>query len=228
MGTEELHVVECYKYLGLSIDRGLTFEQAYKDVNQKVNSRLFKFSKLRENMTHKVAILLYKTMIMSLFDYACFAYEGCNKDNLLKLQRLQNRGLGICFRKNRGVKTNVDDMHTSSGVPKLERRRQELLLSLMYKNSHEAKWVDERPRARVTRSINKIRFTTQRHNSALYTKSPLYRGCVLWDRLGDWYQNSESRFKFKKRIRSCVDLTVRNDNPSIDDMLDESLVVEDI
>ena len=167
-------------------------------------------------------------MIMSLFDYASFAYAGTTKDNLLKLQRLQNRGLGICFRKNNRVKTRTDEMHTSSGVPKLERRRQEILLSMMYKNLHEANWVDANPRERVTRSLNKIRFTTLRHNSALYTKSPLYRGCVLWDRLGDWYQNSESKLKFKQRIRMCTDLTVKNNNPSMSIIMNESLEVIDI
>ena len=106
-------------------------------------------------MTHTTAVLLYKTMIMSLFDYACFAYEGTTKD-LIKLQRLQNRGLCVCFRKKNDFKTKIVIMHDKSGVPKLERRRQELLLSLMYNNSHDAKWVDACPRACVTRSINKI------------------------------------------------------------------------
>ena len=93
---------------------------------------------------------------------------------------------------------------------------------------HDEKWVDNRPRERITRSINKVRFSSLRHNSALYTRSQLYRGTILWDRLGDWYQNSESKVKFKHRIRKCADLTVQNNNPSASDILDDSLIVVDI
>ena len=228
MGGKRLGTVDHYKYLGLSIDSGLTMEQAYKDVSQKVNSRLFGFSKLRVNMTQSTAIRVYKSMILSLFDYACFAYEGATKDNLKKLQRLQNRGLSICFRNGKGGHITVENLHLLSGVPKLERRRQELLLSLMYKYSNEDRWVDMAPRGRVTRSQKKIKFSLLRHNSALYTRSPIYRGSTLWDNLGDWFQTSDSKMQFKKRIALCEDLSVKNKNPPLTLSRDESLLVEDI
>ena len=111
MGKNRLGIVDHYKYLGLRIDSGLTMEQAYKDVSQKVNGRLFVFSKLQINMTQNTAIKFYKSMILSLFDYACFVYEGTTKDNLKKLQCLQNHGLSICFRNSVDNHVSVDDMH---------------------------------------------------------------------------------------------------------------------
>ena len=168
-------------------------------------------------------------MIMSLFDYACFAYEGTTKDNLKKLQRLQNRGLATCFKLSQDNFITIEEMHKRAGVPMLERRRQELLLSLMFKNSTSEKLVDDRPRARTTRSHKKIRFSTLNHNSALYTKSPIYRGSTLWNNLGDWFQRSVSKQQFKQRIALCIDLSVKNKNPPCSEKgPDESLLVVDV
>ena len=226
MGGRKLDIVDSYKYLGLSIDSLLNMENVYKNVNQKVNNRLFCLGKLRDNMSCDVAISIYKIMVLSLFDYACFAYEGTSHTNLAKLQRLQDRGLGICF-KNHLKKFSNEDMHCISGVLYLKRRRQELLLSLMYKYSSSPTWVDRTPRLRTTRSVNKIRFNIRRHHSTLYAHSPLYRGCELWNQLGDWYQHSDTKFQFKQRLAMCPDLSKPSKNPTDEEMMDDSLVVID-
>ena len=97
----------------------------------------------------------------------------------------------------------------------------------MFKYSTQDRWVDMTPRGRVTRSQKKIRFSILRHNSALYTRSPIYRGNTLWNNLGDWFQTSNSKLQFKHRIALCEDLSVKNDNPSKSIMGDESLMIED-
>ena len=113
-----IETVDCYSYLGLKIDSALSFEPAMIDLNVKVNHRLFRLSKLRHLMTENVTVMVYKSTVLSLFDYACFVHEGANEGMLKKLDRLQKRGLGICYR---GKDYSEDEMYAKSQVPRLRR-----------------------------------------------------------------------------------------------------------
>ena len=93
-----------------------------------------------------------------------------------------------------------------------------MLLTLMYKYSTCEEFLDVRRGDRVTRSDAKIKFLVKKPKLSTYKKSPLYRGADLWNKLGEWYQKTESKLKFKNRIRRLLDLSVMNDNPSKDDV----------
>ena len=169
-------------------------------------------------MTENVSVTVYKTMVLSLFDYACFTHEGANTGLLKKLDRLQNRGLKICYR---GKHMSEEEMYEKSSVPILRRRRQELLLSYMFKLSHNEAWVDDRVGRLGLRSQHKIKFRVPRARNCGYQKAPLYRRAELWDKLGDWYQSSKDKITFKRRISTLKDLDVINQNPhlAIDDSM---------
>ena len=228
MDGRKLECVKEYTYLGLRLDCHLTMELAMKDLSQKVNNRLFRFTKLRHLLTNNASILVYKTMIMTVFDYCSFAYAGCTDTTLLKMQRLQNRGLRTCYRYNR-EHLSIIEMHNESGVPYLKRRREELLLTLMYKHSRKPDYVDLRRGERVTRSENKIKFLVKQPKLAGYKKSPLYRGAHLWNLLGDWYHHTECKQLFKTRIQRLDNIEIVNENPDDSDSFvdDESIMYSD-
>ena len=210
MGGRSVEVLDNYTYLGLKIDSPLSFEPALKDLNSKVNHRLFRLGKQRDYMTENVCIDVYKSTVLSLFDYASFAHEGANKGSLKKLDRLQLRGMRTCFK---GKDYSEDQMYSKSLIPRLARRRQDLMLTYMYKLSRKDAWVDaEVPRPGL-RSESKIKLKVPRVRSCGYVNSPLFRGSVLWDNLGDWYQLSKDKLTFKNRVSTLKDLTVKNPNP---------------
>ena len=216
-----LETVNCYKYLGLKIDSSLSLEPAMRELNSKVNHKLFRFGKVRGVQTEEAAVLVYKTTIMSLFDYSSFCQEGVNGGLLKKFDRMQKRGLKICYM---GRVLREAEMYKLSKLPTLKRRRQELLLTYMYKLSHIEDMLDLRPRRDGLRSSKKIKFKVPRARNAGYTKSPLYRGAEMWDKLGDWYQTSRDKLTFKKRIRTILDLEAVNGNPK--DLLEEDSVLQ--
>ena len=221
-------ILDCmteYTYLGLRLDYHLSMELAVKDVIQKVNNRLFRFAKLRYLLTLHAALLVYKTMVMTLFDYCSFVYSGCNDTSLPKLQRLQNRGLRICYRSNREY-MEESVLHTKSGLPLLSRRRDEVLLTWMYKFSTIDEFIDTHRGDRITRSNEKIKFKVKRAKLQGYKKSPWYRGNELWNNLGLWFQTSNSKFQFKMRVKKIVDLHVKNDEP-LENWIDEDSLVFD-
>ena len=206
-----MDVLESYTYLGLRLDSEITMELALKDLMCKVNHRLFRFSKLRRMLNTRSSLLVYRTMIMSLFDYASFTHDGALRTNIDKLDSLQKRGLQICYR---GQNLSEAEMYEQSEIVSLTRRRQELLLTYMYKMSARESTLDLREMANNTRSQSKIKFTVHRPRNSGYFKSPMYRGINLWDNLGDWYQKSRDKFVFKKRVKSVLDLSTPTKNPT--------------
>ena len=205
-----VEVLGAYTYLGLKIDSPLSFEPALKDLNVKINHKLFRMGSYRHLMTENVTVGVYRSTILSVFDYASFAHDGANGGSLKKLDRLQLRGLKICYR---GKDYTEDQLYGFSNVPRLPRRRQDLLLSFMYKLSSRDNWLDHEVNRPGLRSEPKIKFKLPRVRSAGYMKSPLYRGAELWDNLGDWFQRSKDKATFKLRVATISDLTTKTPNP---------------
>ena len=106
-----------------------------------------------------------------------------------------------------------DAMYRQSGIPRLARRRQELLLSYMKKLSLIPKWVDARDRRPGMRSEDEIRFKLPRTRNNRIHSSPLFRGAKLWSNLGSWYQRSKDKLTFKKRLSRITDLEKLSVNP---------------
>ena len=102
------------------------------DLSKKVNACLFNQAKIRDLITLATALIIYKTSIATLFDYASFFYSSASGDSLLKLQRLQNRGLRTCLNTSVLVHS-VEVLHYVGEVAKLARRWDELMLTLMRK-----------------------------------------------------------------------------------------------
>ena len=213
LNGDVIETVDCYSYLGLKIDSALSFEPALLELNNKVNHKLFRLSKLRNNMTENCSVKIYRAMVLSLFDYACFTHDSANEGLLKKLDRLQKRGLKICYR-NRDW--SEDDLYANSMLPRLPRRRQELILTYMYKLSKSTDWIDLRQGRSGLRSEDKIKFKMPRIRNSGYKRSPLYRGIALWDNLGSWFHNSKDKLTFKQRIRSIEDLNLPTPNPDLD------------
>ena len=86
---------------------------------------------------------------------------------------------------------------------------------------------EKTPSLRQTRADCKVHFEQKTPTSALYTKSPLSRGCALWNNLGDYYQKSLSKLQFKERLKTCKNLSIVNKNPANYTRDDELIGSED-
>ena len=62
--NERLAVVDSYKYLGLTLDSALTYEQHVKYMVKTISHKLFLLTKVRRFLTQVAAERVYKTMIL--------------------------------------------------------------------------------------------------------------------------------------------------------------------
>ena len=125
-----LQRVPTFKYLGLVLDQTLTYNHHLSSVIRTVLYKMTLLAKVKKYLNNKVALLIYKSMILPYLDYADVIFHKANLSFLDKLQRLQNRCLRICSGHDRLFNTNR--VHKLSSAPFLKDRRRAHLLNFMY------------------------------------------------------------------------------------------------
>lgn len=103
----ELGRVDFFKYLGFIIDNKMNMKEHVSYTCKKIAKKIFCFGRLAKYMTFRTKITVYKSIIQPHFDYCVSMLLGCNKEDIEKLQVLQNRALRIilkCKRRTRVAK----------------------------------------------------------------------------------------------------------------------------
>ena len=73
-----LQTVPTYKYLGRSLDSALTLNYHVKNVSNMISYKAILLGKIRKFLTEKVALKIYKSMILPYFDYGDVIYNNTN------------------------------------------------------------------------------------------------------------------------------------------------------
>ena len=188
--------VEAYKYLGVDIDKELSYEQAVHNTYVKANKKLFTLRKIRPYVSQRIAALIYKQFILPQLDYADFIFESTVKRELDLLDKIQDRALTLI---GRGQVDNIFVENTYAIEP-LKARRRKHHLALMYRLSKIDDYLDTARPEIVLRNRDKIKFITPKTKLTKVLKSPYYRGVSLWDMLPQQVQRATTKVRFKKLL----------------------------
>ena len=120
LGDQSLNFTDKYKYLGAALDCEMNLTNLMSDVKKSVSSRLFNFRKLRQYITEKSALAIYKQTILSVLHYAVFLIIACNKSDCHDLQIIQNDALRTSYNVKRHDKLSISKMHKKSNLLSLE------------------------------------------------------------------------------------------------------------
>ena len=193
MNEIPLDYVTTYKYLGITTDQTLNFNSNIKQIIKTVSYKLSLLSKLKVYISTEAAIQVYKSMIIPYFDYGDVLYH-CSSTNLLdKLQKLQNRGLKICF--GQGTDLSILEMHVRSNISLLQNRRVQHVYTFMYKQQTNYDIIDARDIR--TRAHDAILFITNRPFCEKYKSNVFYYGARLWNELPVYERKIDTYENFK-------------------------------
>ena len=81
---------ESFKYLGMVLDRTLSFNEHIEYIKKKVSKTVGMLSRVRHLLTTDAANRLYKTMILPVFDYSDVTRHNSGKSNCDILVGLQS------------------------------------------------------------------------------------------------------------------------------------------
>ena len=160
-GEEQIEEVSSYKYLGVMVDKHVNFEAHAEYISGKVSKRLGSLSRSRKFMTSDTSLMLYKSLVVSLFDYCDTVYQVMMAKDLAHLQVLQNKACRIILKQNRF--SHAADLHHELKLPYLSQRRELHTLVIMYKIinntappylSRMIKRIEDRPALITTRGAD--------------------------------------------------------------------------
>lgn len=109
------------KYLGVTIDKRLTFKPHLEDTTSKAlrcGRALFPLLNRKSKLNVRNKLLLYNMCIRPILTYACQVWGSCAKTHKKKLQIIQNKNLKIIF--NLPQRYPTSDLHRKSGQKMIE------------------------------------------------------------------------------------------------------------
>lgn len=89
--------MKLYDYAGERLDNTLTFKQ---QINRPVSScnKKLTLSRIKQFIQERVAVLIYKSLIVSKLTYGGVVFWSAQAKEIGKLQKTQNRALRSCYK----------------------------------------------------------------------------------------------------------------------------------
>lgn len=122
--------VDCFNYLGITIDPELRFDTALTMAYAKFSHGLYTLSAVRKDLTQYAALTIVKSMLLPYFDYMLFLFSSCTDKVKTKAQRILNRSLRIALRVDQA--TPVNELYNRAGVMKLDTRFPFNIMKIMH------------------------------------------------------------------------------------------------
>ena len=205
-GGEKIPFVKEIRYLGLKITNTLSWDKHITEICGSINYKIVQLRQLKRSGASKSLLLtFYKTFILQRIDYGISIWGCTTKENLNRVQRLQNRAiriiLGIYDRIIPGI-----DLVKQLSLENIEERRDYFLTKLTYESIHGLSplYLSGRIIMRVdihgysTRSASNMDVHLPEVNLEIYKHSLLYHGGKLWNNLPLSLKDAVSVDAFKK------------------------------
>ena len=201
LNNKVLDYVDSYKYLGVTLDRNLNFQQYVREVFNLVSHKIYMLTRIRQFINKDVSLLIYKTKILPYLDYGDILYDGADSKSLVRLQKLQNRALRVCL--NSAEPLSRRELHARTRMPLLEHRRNVHLRNFMFKRKDDISYQDINPLR--TGRHDAVLAKTIRANYTAFERSVFYRGSKEWNKLGviDRCIESYQQFKYHQKLWLC-------------------------
>lgn len=200
--AQTLEYVDKYKYLGYLIDSKLLFDKLLTKLITTIVHKLYLLSKMRPMLTQKAALAIYKSKIMTFFDYSAVFHYATRVPLLRKLQVLQNRAIRIILKL--PARTNVDRNHLELGIWHLDNRREYFLLCTMFQLIMRPDFPFLDNRDLRTRSHVGRMFRFPSNCTTTFRKSFLYVGMQCWNQLPPDVRNIITFNLFKNVVKQMI------------------------
>ena len=196
------------KYLGVTIDEHLTWNEHVETVSNNLKKCFSTFYGVRDYISKDQIKNIYYSLIYSKITYALPIYGLTSKENLLTLQRMQNKLLKVLMKKNYRYPTN--QLHNELEILKVEDLVDQEILTFVsnFKNSKLPKIFDSyfefrgiRQQIRTRNIENKLIVPNTNTNYGEQTVK--VRGAKLWNQLPNTLTDLINPKRFRKIWKNC-------------------------
>lgn len=93
-----IELVESMKYLGVIIDRNLSFQQHHEDILKKLNKKFYVFKRCESKLTYESKKIFVRSLILSHFNYCSTISFLLNDTQLDEFQKVLNRFMRVILK----------------------------------------------------------------------------------------------------------------------------------
>ena len=155
--------------------------------------KIYMLTKLRPIINNTQAMCLYKSKILPYFDYGDIFYNKTFTRNTLKLQKLQNRALKLCLKREPRYDTEL--LHTEAKLPRLQARRMSHIWNFAFQRTKDPQYLVQFERGLRYRAAPILHEPFSRCET--FRRSVLYQCAVGWNALPVDERNIEDYSSFK-------------------------------
>ena len=143
----------------------------FNNMFKKFSYKNYQFANICKYLDTSTRILIYKQTVLPLVEYVNFMMCLNNKQDIEKLQRLQNRSLRLCYNINDPTTISTTLLHENARIDKLCDRRKLALLCLMFDFRQRGMYA--KTGLRTTRATDGYKFELTIHHVRSYAKSTI-------------------------------------------------------
>ena len=132
MKGKRIRTVVKFNYLGALLDKHLSFIPHCRKVLSSVNLKLYNLRQLRKFIDTELALMLFRQMILPVFDYADIIIDGASMEVIRDIQTAQNNCLRCCVKIWDPRDISIVALNEPCNCRMLYVRRQKNLSILMY------------------------------------------------------------------------------------------------
>ena len=197
-------------YLGIHIDRSLTWNTHILKLCKDVANKLSLLNRIRKCINKATLNYLYITIIQPKIDYAISVWGYCSNSNKDLVVRLQHRAARIVCGNMDFINVRGADLVTELGWQTIDKRRDYFTAMLMYKVIHEIapkRLIDSIIMTSdthdvLTRSSTHGTLQVPEPNFEIFRKSLKYQGTILWNGLPSHIKKAPDILAFKRMYKA--------------------------
>lgn len=201
----EVDFVDNFTYLGISLDRQLKFTHHYNMVMSRLKQKIHLFCSIRSMIDINTAVIMYKSHLLSFWEYGSIFMECLPLQSQVKIQRLQNKCLRVRYKANRF--TSNFELHQKARILPLKFRRKIAVSRTMFRRITRCPELLAIPTRLGNRSESSRYFKVSFPNKERYKRCLAYAGPKCWNSLPKYLRNCNQLSKFKTSI--CLVIFVK-------------------
>ena len=205
----EITQVDCIKYLGVHVDKDLTWYTHVGKLHKNVMGKLAVLRRLSKFLPRQTLELIFKTTILPCIDYADTVWGTCSEKGLKMAQRLQNAAARIVTKNYDYINVRGEDIVRSLKWQTIKERRQFHMATLMFKCTRGLAPNYLCDQVTFVNDINHYptRFTTSNNihipfpKKSVFKRSFVYDGACIFNSLPAFLKDCDNVYDFKRMYK---------------------------
>ena len=190
--------------LGMDLDNKLKFDSHIHDICRKAAKQINALKRLSKLLNLESRMAIFRSFIMSNFNYCCLVWHACGAKNTHKLEKLQERALRFVYLD---TDSNYNELLDRADLATLHLGRMRTLATEVYKSIHKLNppYIQDLYKPKITthnlRAQNNLHIP--RVNSTTYgLHSSSYLGAKIWNELPQNIKSAVNLSSFRKLVKT--------------------------